>query len=147
LTVCTILGKAQKPLVSEYWPLVIGPPASGWPIVPSSMNCALVLTPFPPAILNQLMEYCARAVQSLRLKPHSAAKAHRLTLRKCAWAKTLDAKTSNTVDANPKSFIFMCSTFVDEGIPRTHAQKPGKRGHSKKDFSKLKSAAQTQRTK
>ena len=32
--VCTAVGNTQKPLVTEYWPLVIGPPASGWPIVP-----------------------------------------------------------------------------------------------------------------
>lgn len=31
---CTAVGKAQKPPVTEYWPLVIGPPASGCPMVP-----------------------------------------------------------------------------------------------------------------
>ena len=32
--VCTSVCNAQKPPVSEYWPLVIGPPASCWPMVP-----------------------------------------------------------------------------------------------------------------
>ena len=31
---CTAVGNAQNPPVTEYWPLVIGPPASGWPMVP-----------------------------------------------------------------------------------------------------------------
>ena len=29
LVTCTAVGKTQKPPVTEYWPLVIGPPASG----------------------------------------------------------------------------------------------------------------------
>ena len=33
-TACTACGKAQNPPVTEYWPLVSGPPASGWPMVP-----------------------------------------------------------------------------------------------------------------
>jgi hypothetical protein len=32
--ICTTESKLQKPPVMEYWPLVRGPPASGWPIVP-----------------------------------------------------------------------------------------------------------------
>jgi hypothetical protein len=32
--VCTPERKLQKPPVSEKFPTVIGPPASGWPVVP-----------------------------------------------------------------------------------------------------------------
>ena len=49
-------GKAQKPPVTEYWPLVIGPPASGWPIVPLTEYTPPVLVPPPPSIVNQSME-------------------------------------------------------------------------------------------
>ena len=34
--VCTAVGSAQNPLVTENCPLVIGPPASGWPMVPTT---------------------------------------------------------------------------------------------------------------
>ena len=34
LVPCTAVGNTQNPPVIEYCPFVIGPPASGWPIVP-----------------------------------------------------------------------------------------------------------------
>jgi hypothetical protein len=43
--VCTACGKAQKPPVTENWPLVIGPPASGWLLVPVTRNAPTVLAP------------------------------------------------------------------------------------------------------
>ncbi len=44
---CTTVGKAQKAPVMEYFPLVIGPPASGWPIVPLTEYTPPVLVPPP----------------------------------------------------------------------------------------------------
>lgn len=41
--VCTAVGSGPKPPVSENSPPVIGPPASGWPMVPVTQ----VLTPQP----------------------------------------------------------------------------------------------------
>ena len=55
------VGKAQKPPVTEYWPLVIGPPASGWPRVPLTEYTPPVLVPPPPSIVDQVIEYWARA--------------------------------------------------------------------------------------
>jgi hypothetical protein len=54
--VCTAVGNAQNPPVTEYWPLVIGPPASGWPIVPVTEYTLPVLVPPPPSIVCQSME-------------------------------------------------------------------------------------------
>ena len=53
---CTAVGNAQNPPVTEYWPLVSGPPASGWPMVPLTENTPPVLVPPPPAILDQSMD-------------------------------------------------------------------------------------------
>jgi hypothetical protein len=50
---CTAVGKAQKPPMTEYWPLVVGPPASGWPMVPLTEYTPPVLVPPPPSIVNQ----------------------------------------------------------------------------------------------
>ena len=49
------MGKAQKPPVTEYWPLVIGPLASGWPMVPLTEYTPPVLVPPPPSMVNQSM--------------------------------------------------------------------------------------------
>ena len=54
--VCTAVGKSQKPPVTEYWPFVIGPPASGWPMVPLTQKTPPVLVPPPPSIVDQSME-------------------------------------------------------------------------------------------
>lgn len=51
------VGKTQNPPVTEYWPLVIGPPASGWPIVPLMEYTPPVLVPPPPSMVDQSMEY------------------------------------------------------------------------------------------
>ena len=53
---CTACGKAQKPAVIEYCSLVIGPPASDWPMVQLSEYEPPALVPPPPAILDQSMK-------------------------------------------------------------------------------------------
>ena len=53
--VCTA-NKLQKPPTREKLPPVIGPPASGWPIVPLTEYTPLVLVPPPPSMVNQSME-------------------------------------------------------------------------------------------
>ena len=52
----TACGNAQNPPVTEYWLLVIGPPASGWPMVPLTAYTPPVLVPPPPSIVNQSIE-------------------------------------------------------------------------------------------
>jgi hypothetical protein len=42
--------------VTEYWPLVSGPLASGWPIVPLTEYTPPVLVPPPPSMVNQSMD-------------------------------------------------------------------------------------------
>src|SRR5208283_3699015 len=54
--VCTTESKLQNPPMTEYWPLVIGPLASCWPMVPLTKYWPFALVPPPPAILDQLME-------------------------------------------------------------------------------------------
>src|ERR1017187_5296304 len=44
--------------MSEKLPPVIGPPASGWPMVPLTKYTPPVLVPPPPETLYQSMEYC-----------------------------------------------------------------------------------------
>jgi hypothetical protein len=51
-----VCGKTQKPPITGNWPLVMGPPASGWPMVPLSESRPPVLVPPPPATLNQSIE-------------------------------------------------------------------------------------------
>ena len=53
--VCTAVGNAQNPPVTEYCPLVIGPPASGWPMVPLTEYTPPVLVPPPPSIVCESM--------------------------------------------------------------------------------------------
>ena len=53
---CTAAGNTQNPPVSENWPLVIGPPASGCPMVPLMEYWPFVLVPPPPATLYQSIE-------------------------------------------------------------------------------------------
>jgi hypothetical protein len=52
----TATGNAQKPPVTEYCPLVIGPPASGCPMVPLTAYTPPVLVPPPPSIVCQSTE-------------------------------------------------------------------------------------------
>src|SRR5438552_2039541 len=57
----TTASKLQKPPISEYCPPVIGPPASGWPMVPLTAYTPPVLVPPPPSMVNQSMaKLCAR---------------------------------------------------------------------------------------
>src|ERR1035438_10216464 len=44
--------------MSEKLPPVIGPPASGWPMVPLTEYTPPVLVPPPPETLYQSIEYC-----------------------------------------------------------------------------------------
>ena len=53
--VCTAAIIPQKPPCNVKLPPVIEP-ASGWPIVPLTVNCPLLLVPPPPSIANQSME-------------------------------------------------------------------------------------------
>jgi hypothetical protein len=48
--------RLQKPPAKEYWPPVIGPLASCWPMVALTEYWPPLLAPPPPAILNQAIE-------------------------------------------------------------------------------------------
>ena len=62
--VCTGTGKAKKPPLSEYGPLVIGAPASGWPMLPVTENGPPVLVPPPESMADQFRAYWAWALGS-----------------------------------------------------------------------------------
>src|SRR6266446_895867 len=49
-------NKLQNPPTREKFPPVIGPPASGWPIVPLTEYTPPVLVPPPPSIVSQSIE-------------------------------------------------------------------------------------------
>lgn len=56
LVSCIAIGNTQKPPVTEYWPLVIGVPVSGWPMVPLTEYKPPVLVPPPPSMVCQSIE-------------------------------------------------------------------------------------------
>src|SRR5262245_60139671 len=53
--VCTAVT-FQNPPVTENWALVMGAPASGWPMVPLNEYWLFVLVPPPPSMVYQSME-------------------------------------------------------------------------------------------
>ncbi len=73
--VCITVGSAQKPPVRENRPRVIGPPASGWAMVPLTVKTPPVLVTRSPSMMCHGMLYCAATEAQ---KPES--RQHRRTI-------------------------------------------------------------------